>query len=55
VTRRPDYSIVVPVYDEQDAFPAPFERLRRLPSASPDAPKWSSSNDGSRDDSHARS
>jgi polyisoprenyl-phosphate glycosyltransferase len=55
VTRRTDYSIVVPVYDEQGAFPALFERLRRLPERLAGRAEVVLVDDGRRDDNHARS
>jgi glycosyltransferase involved in cell wall biosynthesis len=55
VTRRTDYSIVVPVYDEQGAFPVLFERLRRLPERLAGRAEVVLVDDGSRDDNHARS
>jgi cellulose synthase/poly-beta-1,6-N-acetylglucosamine synthase-like glycosyltransferase len=53
VTEAPDYSIVVPVYDEQDAFTALFERLMRLPERLAGRAEVVLVDDGSRDEPRA--
>jgi glycosyltransferase involved in cell wall biosynthesis len=53
VTDVPDYSIVVPVYDEQEALPELFERLRWLIERLDGDAEVILVDDGSRDDSHA--
>jgi polyisoprenyl-phosphate glycosyltransferase len=53
VTDVPDYSIVVPVYDEQDALPELYERLRWLLERLDGDAEVILVDDGSRDDSYA--
>jgi dolichol-phosphate mannosyltransferase len=53
VTDVPDYSIVVPVYDEQDALPELYERLTWLLERLDGDAEVILVDDGSRDDSYA--
>ena len=53
MTDVPDYSIVVPVYDEQDALPELYERLRWLLERLDGDAEVILVDDGSRDDSYA--
>jgi dolichol-phosphate mannosyltransferase len=53
VTEVPDYSIVLPVYDEQETLPALYERLTRLLERLDGSAEVILVDDGSRDDSYA--